>query len=133
MRKLVLTVTLVLLVMAMVVPVALAAPPPARGYWYTIRQGDTLSSIAYQHGVKMSHLIYANNIKNPDLIYSGQRLWIPGEGAPPSAKRIHRVKYGETLIGIAAHYGVSPWAIAQANGIYNLNRIYAGQRLYIPW
>jgi hypothetical protein len=27
---------------------------------------------------------------------------------------------------------VNPWRIASANGIYNLNRIYAGQRLCIP-
>jgi LysM repeat protein len=132
MRKIVLITGMVLLLMAIAVPLASAAPPVADGYWYTVHQGDTLTSIAHQHEVKVSHLIYANNIKNPDLIYVGQKLWIPGHGAPPSAKRVHIVKYGETLIGIAAQYGVSPWAIAQANRIYNLNRIYAGQRLYIP-
>ena len=44
----------------------------------------------------------------------------------------HRVVRGETLTRIAYYYGVSPWAIARANGIYNLNRIYAGQCLHIP-
>lgn len=44
----------------------------------------------------------------------------------------HVVKYGETLTSIAYYYGVSPWAIAKANRIYNLHRIYAGQVLYIP-
>jgi hypothetical protein len=29
-------------------------------------------------------------------------------------------------------YGISPWHIARANGIYNLNYIWAGQRLFIP-
>ena len=28
--------------------------------------------------------------------------------------------------------GISAWAIAAANGIYNMNRIYAGQSLWIP-
>ena len=136
MRKVVLAIVLVLFVMAMVVPVVSAAPP-ASGYWYIVRKGDTLSGIAYSHGVKLSQLIYANGIKNPDFIYYGQKLWIPpksyGYKNDPYGKRVHNVKYGETLIGIGAAYGVNPWAIAKANGIYNLNRIFAGQRLYIPY
>ena len=44
----------------------------------------------------------------------------------------HTVRYGQTLYSIARHYGVSQWAIARCNGIYNLNKIYAGQRLCIP-
>ncbi|MFN8486010.1 MAG: LysM domain-containing protein [Caldilineaceae bacterium] len=42
---------------------------------------------------------------------------------------VHR---GDTLSGIAAHFGVSLWALQQANGIRNPNRIYAGQWLCIP-
>jgi LysM repeat protein len=42
------------------------------------------------------------------------------------------VRWGDTLNSIAWRTGVSAWAIAQANGIYNLNRIYAGQALWIP-
>ncbi|MCI0476057.1 MAG: LysM peptidoglycan-binding domain-containing protein [Anaerolineales bacterium] len=42
------------------------------------------------------------------------------------------VRYGDTLDGIGWHYGVSAWAIARANGIWNPNHIYAGQVLYIP-
>ncbi len=44
----------------------------------------------------------------------------------------HTVRYGETLYSIGRKYGVSPWAIANANGIRNMNRIYAGQVLRIP-
>ena len=47
-------------------------------------------------------------------------------------RNYHIVSRGETLTSIAYHYGISPWAIASANKIYNLNRIYVGQRLYIP-
>ena len=43
------------------------------------------------------------------------------------------VKSGDTLAGIAAkHPGVTVAAIAQANGITNLNFIRVGQRLTIP-
>ena len=44
----------------------------------------------------------------------------------------YRVRWGDTLAKIARRYGVSMWSIARANGITNLNRIYAGQLLLIP-
>ena len=44
----------------------------------------------------------------------------------------HWVVRGETLYSIGRLYNVSPWAIASANGLADPNRIYAGQRLYIP-
>lgn len=44
----------------------------------------------------------------------------------------HVVQRGETLTSIAARYGVSAAALAQANGISNPSLIYAGQRLAIP-
>ncbi|OQA47567.1 MAG: N-acetylmuramoyl-L-alanine amidase sle1 precursor [Chloroflexi bacterium ADurb.Bin325] len=51
--------------------------------------------------------------------------------AAPSADA-YVVKAGDTLNAIAARYGVSTSALARANGIVNINRIYVGQRLVIP-
>lgn len=44
----------------------------------------------------------------------------------------HVVKSGETLAAIAKSYGIPVSSIAQANGITNPNRVYAGQKLVIP-
>lgn len=44
----------------------------------------------------------------------------------------HTVSSGETLAGIAARYGTTTAALAEANGIKNPNRIYVGTRLTIP-
>lgn len=44
----------------------------------------------------------------------------------------HVVAYGETLYSIARQYGVSPQALASANGITTQSWVYAGQRLVIP-
>jgi LysM repeat protein len=52
---------------------------------------------------------------------------------PHSYGRYYTVCWGDTMSSIAWRYGVSPWAIANANHIYNLNWIYAGQQLYIPY
>lgn len=44
----------------------------------------------------------------------------------------YRVQPGDTLIGIGLRFGVSAFAIAQANGLRNPNLIYPGQVLIIP-
>lgn len=46
---------------------------------YQVKSGDTLSAIAKQMGVPLQDLIAANpQIKNPDLIFPGQQLNVPG-------------------------------------------------------
>jgi LysM repeat protein len=44
----------------------------------------------------------------------------------------YQVQRGDTLFKIGRVYGVSPNAIASANGLSNWNVIYAGQWLWIP-
>lgn len=44
--------------------------------YYTVRPGDTLSSIAANHGVTYQSIAELNGIKNPNLIYSGEVLRI---------------------------------------------------------
>ncbi len=51
--------------------------------------------------------------------------------APANSNGTYVVRSGDTLNSIAARYGVSPTALARANGISNPNRIYVGQRLVI--
>lgn len=41
---------------------------------YTVRRGDTLSSISARLGVSVGHLTQTNHISNPNLIFVGQRL-----------------------------------------------------------
>ncbi len=116
-----------------------AAPETTGGTIYVVQVGDTLFSIARRYGVDLNTLAQVNGIMNPAQIYVGQQLTIPsgtaapgGSSAPAPAGGIHVVQAGETMYSIAARYNTTPWAIAQANGIYNTNYIYAGQRLVIP-
>ena len=112
--------------------------PLPSGVWYTVRYGDTLSSIAWRYGVNVWDIVRANgNIVHPNRIYAGQRIYIPGgttpsPGTPPPGGAWYTVRWGDTLSGIAWRFGKNVWAIAEANGLANPNWIYAGQKLYIP-
>ncbi|MCS6844486.1 MAG: LysM peptidoglycan-binding domain-containing protein [Caldilineales bacterium] len=125
-----------LLVAVSAVSAAPSAEPYAQGSVHVVQAGETLSGIAARYGVSVQALMQANGIANPSLIYVGQRLTIPGRGGSaasnPGGSAVHVVKPGETLGAIAARYGVSVQALAQANGIANPSLIRSGQRLVIP-
>lgn len=53
--------------------------------------------------------------------------------ASQGCRTYHVVRHGETLHGIALRYGTSWPALAAVNNIPDPNRIYAGQRLCIPY
>jgi len=61
-----------------------SAPAPATTR-YTVRQGDTLGSIASRFGSSASAIAQANGLANPNLIYPGMTLTIPGAKAGVSA------------------------------------------------
>src|SRR5258708_2719693 len=98
---------------------------------YTIVSGDTLSGIASQYGVSVSAIASANGIADPNVIYAGQTIQIPGSSASSTSVVQKATSYtivsGDTLSGIASQYGVSVSAIASANGIADPNVIYARQ------
>ncbi|MBN2359107.1 MAG: LysM peptidoglycan-binding domain-containing protein, partial [Deltaproteobacteria bacterium] len=49
---------------------------------YVVKRGDTLWDIAQEHDVELRELIEANpQIRNPDLIFAGQQVTIPGHAA----------------------------------------------------
>ena len=100
--------------------------------YYVVRWGDSLARIARYFGTTVGALLSLNYIPNPNYIYAGQVLCIGGYTQPPPGNT-YMVRYGDTLASIARYFGVNMYSIAQANGIYNLNRIYAGQVLVIPY
>ena len=103
---------------------------------HIVERGETLAIISRLYGVTIQAIASANNIFNPNLIYAGMRLYIPTGGypppPPPQQPTYYIVRYGDTLASIARRFGTTWQAIAQANNIYNPNRIFAGMYLIIP-
>lgn len=96
---------------------------------YTVRSGDTLSSIASKFGTSYQALASLNGISNPNLIYAGQVLRVNGSASAGSV--YYTVRAGDNLSSIASRYGTSYQSIASLNGLTNPNLIYAGQTLKI--
>nr|DAU40664.1 MAG TPA: Cpl 1 lysin [Caudoviricetes sp.] len=96
---------------------------------YTVRAGDTLSSIASKFGTSYQALASLNGISNPNLIYVGQVLRVNGSASNSSV--YYTVRAGDNLSAIASRYGTSYQSIAALNGLANPNLIYAGQTLKI--
>lgn len=131
------SVLVILVLVALLLPaLPAAAAPSAQGGVHVVQRGETLSQIAQRYGVSTAALAQANGISNPNFIYAGQRLTIPGASGSYSAGTaasggVHVVQRGENLSTIARRYGTTVSALARANGISNVNHIYVGQRLVI--
>ena len=48
------------------------------GFTYVVKCGDTVGKIAARFGVNSAYLAQVNHLWNPNVIYAGQSLWIPG-------------------------------------------------------
>lgn len=106
---------------------------------YEVQRGDTLREIASEHGTTIQAIVEANGIRNPDVIYVGQRLVIPGAssgessgGEAASGSQEYVVERGDSLWKIARKFGVSVDALATANAISDIDFLSVGQKLTIP-
>jgi LysM repeat protein len=126
--------------------------PSGQEQVYTVVRGDTLGSIARRFGTTFTAIAQLNSLADPNLIFVGQQLRIPGttgggetvdngeatdgggsaDGGGSTATGSYTVQSGDTLSSIARRFGTSTTAIAQANGITNPNLIFVGQQLSVP-
>jgi membrane-bound lytic murein transglycosylase D len=123
-----------------------------------VRRGETLSSIARQYGVSMLDIQQANAVHG-SVIHPNQSLLIPAATAGSTAtlaalaapreditaqlpehqkpaatkkSKVHVVKSGDTLWGVARKYGVTVPALASANGLSSNAGLVPGARLEVP-
>lgn len=108
------------------------APPASFGsaprsiFVYIVQRGDTLTRIAIRFHTSVIALVIANNIPNPNLIFAGMRLIIPGVtlNAPSPAPMP-----APTMVpGMGMTYAVSLMGIA-----YNPNSLTVHAGAIIIW
>lgn len=54
-----------------------AVPSPAKTTTYTVKSGDTLTTIARKFGTTAPIIAKMNNLSNPNALYVGQKLKVP--------------------------------------------------------
>ncbi|MPW88082.1 LysM peptidoglycan-binding domain-containing protein [Moraxella catarrhalis] len=142
-------------------PPVLVPPPPSRPRpepasrpkpkpeSYTVRAGDSLTSVAATHGLTVGQLASYNNLANDAHILIGQRLWLvagkvkrqPVSAQTPSRQSTstantnsatHKVSAGESLTAIARKYNISLHTLAKENGLSVTDGVLIGQTLKLP-
>ena len=110
-------------------------PPSVNTDYVTVKPGDTLSQIALSYNTSYQYLAKINNIQNPNLIFVGERIYVPtlkNSNLGDTSHVLYIVKRGNTLTQISRLYNVSINSIVQLNEIRNPNLIFAGEILRIP-
>jgi LysM repeat protein len=126
-----------------------SAPTPVAGFIYVVQPGDNYYRIAAKFGVTVQALFAANNVTNPNILYAGSRLIIPG--VPPAGTAApaptavpaatlapeqipgaitYVVQRGDNLYRLSLRFNTSIARIKQLNNLVS-DIIYIGQVLII--
>ncbi len=90
---------------------------------YTIREGETLFSVAKRVQIPVDVLSAYNGIDNASRLKAGSVIRFPS---------MYVVKKGDTLFGISRSFGVPFAKLLDLNGMNDRSTIKVGQKLYIP-
>lgn len=110
---------------------------------YTVKRGDTLSSIAAMYGVTVEAIAEANGLNVSTILRIGQQLIIPSPGPTgaifPGMATVSEggeisyvVQPGDSLYFIATLFGTTVEALMIANGLTDPELIHVNQELVIP-
>ncbi len=93
---------------------------------YTVREGDTIGTIAQMFKISANTIRWANNLSS-NTLKPGQELVI----LPISGVR-HIVKSGDTIATIAKKYGADQSDVLSYNGLLPSSKLALGDEIIIP-
>ena len=106
---------------------------------YTVRQGDTITSVAEKFGLPTTVVLTLNGLSWNSILHEGQvvRLTMaPGKQRGVAPTRVsaqgYVVQTGDTLASIAERLGISERALADANGLQPGTPLSVGRALALP-
>src|SRR3984893_2671010 len=85
---------------------------------HRVEAGETLTSIGKKYHVTPAAIASANNLEHGAALGAGEKLIIPATQSQSETKRrlvSYRVRRGDTLLGIADRYSVSPEEVRKWN------------------
>lgn len=88
-----------------------------------------------QYNTSYEYLAQINDISNPNLIFVGQKIFVPtleNNNLGDTSHNLYIVQRGNTLTQISNLYDVSINSIVVLNNISNPNLIFVGEVLRIP-
>jgi membrane-bound lytic murein transglycosylase D len=99
---------------------------------HKVKSGETLSEIAYQHGVEVKQLMQWNGISSAKSLKPNQELniWL---GSNTSKHKQYIVQNGDNLWVIAKEFELSVDGLAKYNQITKKTLLRPGQILKIPF
>lgn len=100
---------------------------PDRIFVYTVKPGDTASSIAKSFKVSVNTVLWANNLKSASAIHAGDQLLI----LPVSGIK-YVVRKGDTIDSIAKKYKAESFDILAFNGLALGAGLEIGAEIIIP-
>jgi LysM repeat protein len=144
-------------VAALATPPHTLVAPTQQTAWTTItvRSGDTLWALAIKHRTTPAAITTKNHLaRGGAVIHVGQKLLVPVPGAaqpaagkpastpaqpesspptkPATASRVHVVRSGDTMSGIAKRYKVRLATLLATNELSASSYIFVGQRITVP-
>ncbi|MEA4909043.1 MAG: LysM peptidoglycan-binding domain-containing protein [Anaerolineaceae bacterium] len=99
---------------------------------YIVQSGDTISIIASRFGISMDDLINANELDDPNSIFEGMQLIIPGLQDISGVLVTNTVPLGETFQSISLRYQFPQDLMIRLNRLTSPTEIYAGTSLIVP-
>ncbi len=96
---------------------------------HKVRPGETLSLLADRYGVSLLDLVSANpGLESLDRLVEGSPLYVP-KGQKGLLVELAK---GQTLVDLAARFGLSPLEVARANGVKDPLAIKPGDLVLLP-
>jgi len=104
----------------------------SEGPIYIVQSGDTLGEIASRFGISTDQLIQANPSIDPNLMYIGTELIIPGLENITGILTSKVIDVGESFYSLSQKYQIEPTQLARINRITSPAEAYAGYSLIVP-
>jgi membrane-bound lytic murein transglycosylase D len=108
-----------------------ASEKAAAEFYYEVRSGDSLWTIARQHDVSPEEIRLWNNLDDNMMIHPGNRLLLRvADAGEIMVDTYYQVRNGDSLWSIARQYNISPEEIKKWNNLKN-STIHPGNRLVL--